>query len=135
MAKSSGFSSFSSLLSSNDQPIRMNSRSSSMPSIRFTTFSSVDSSNLSYDNVLDSNDLQCCSKLVIENETSDISKQLNSQQSFITCFEGQDNNKSQINILQKRFPSADLINEEDRTKERLIILKEKHKSGKNVYLD
>jgi hypothetical protein len=135
MAKSSGFSSFSSLLSSHDQPIRMNSRSSSMPSIRFTTFSSVDSSNLSYDNVLDSNDLQCCSKLVIENETNDSSKQLNSHQSFITCFEGQDNNKSQINILQKRFPSADLINEEDRTKERLIILKEKHKSGKNVYLD
>jgi hypothetical protein len=135
MAKSSGFSSFSSLLSSNDQPIRMNSRSSSMPSIRFTTFSSVDSSNLSYDNVLDSNDLQCHSNLVIENETSDISKQLNSQQSFITCFEGQENNKSQINILQKRFPSADLINEEERTKERLIILKEKHKSGKNVYLD
>ena len=135
MAKSSGFSSFSSLLSSNDQPIRMNSRSSSMPSIRFTTFSSIDSSNLSDDNLLANNDLQYRSKFVIDSGINDTYNQVNSQQSFTTCFEGEENNESQINILRKRFPSADMVNDEERTKEQLIVLKEKHKSGKNVYSD
>ncbi|CAF0873127.1 unnamed protein product [Adineta steineri] len=128
ITKSSGFSSFSSLLSSNEQqrPMKINSRSSSMPSIRFTTFSSIDSSNISFDDQLDNDNLKYQSELVIDKQ---LNNTFNRQQSFITCCQGEENNEyDQINILQKRFSCADIINNDDRMKTRLNILEEKYKS-------
>ncbi|CAF0894438.1 unnamed protein product [Adineta ricciae] len=55
ITKSSGFSSFSSLLSTNDHhPVTASSRSKSMPSICIETFSSLDSTNSSFENQIDS---------------------------------------------------------------------------------
>nr|ACD37555.1 Rho GTPase activating protein [Adineta vaga] len=53
ITKSSGFSSFSSLLSSNDHPVTANSRSKSMPSICMELFSSIDSANSSLKSQID----------------------------------------------------------------------------------
>ncbi|CAF4123854.1 unnamed protein product [Rotaria sp. Silwood2] len=134
IAKSSGFSSFSSLLSSNEQPIKIHPRSSSMPSIYCTRFSSFDSSNLSYSDQSDTNNVHCHSKLLLKKRTSDTSEQLDSQQSFTTCFEAEfsidqeNNEKNQINVVQNRFSDIDVIKDEPRTQQRAAILEQKHRS-------
>nr|ACF75482.1 rho GTPase activating protein [Adineta vaga] len=130
IAKSSGFSSFSSLLSNNEQPIKINSRSSSMPSIRFTTFSSVDSSNLSSDDHLDTyTDTQYCSEFTIDKSIND------NEQSFVTCCEREEENiAKQVYIRPKRFSCAGAINDEERTKNQIMIIEKKHRSGKNLVL-
>ncbi|UJR16038.1 hypothetical protein I4U23_002952 [Adineta vaga] len=124
IAKSSGFSSFSSLLSNNEQPIKINSRSSSMPSIRFTTFSSVDSSNLSSDDHLDTNtDTQYCSEFTIDKSIND------NEQSFVTCCEREEENiGKQVYLRPKRFSCAGAINDEERTKNQIMIIEKKHRS-------
>jgi hypothetical protein len=97
-----------------------------MPSIRCATFSSVDSSHLSYDDQLDSNTMQYRSK-----QMDDSSDQLNSQQSFTTCFEKDfsiNQSDKQINVVQKRFHSTDMLKDEEKSKE------PKHKSGKIVFM-
>ena len=60
LTKSSGFSSVSSLLSSQDQPVLVRLRSSSMPSIRLPTCRSFDSANLSYESPLDQDSFITC---------------------------------------------------------------------------
>ncbi|CAF0777321.1 unnamed protein product [Rotaria sordida] len=134
ITKSSSFSSFSSFLSSNEQLIKIHSRSSSMPSIYCTRFSLIDSSNLNYSNQSDTNNVHYHSKLILEKKTSNTSDQLDSQQSFTTCFEtefsiNQENNdKNQISIVQKRFSSIDIIKDGQRTQQQSIILEQKHRS-------
>ncbi|CAF1960351.1 unnamed protein product [Rotaria magnacalcarata] len=133
-AKSSGFSSFSSLLSSNEQPARARVRSSSMPSIHCPRFSSMDSANLSYTDPSDSKDAYYHSKSLLEKQTSDKSDQLESQQSFTTCFEKDFSINQEHNVksfddessVQKQFSSIDVGKYEERIRPQSMITEQNH---------
>ncbi|CAF0790114.1 unnamed protein product [Rotaria sp. Silwood1] len=131
ITKSSGFSSFSSLLSSNEQPIRIHSRSSSMPSMHCTRFSSFDSSNLSYSDQSDTTNVRYRSKSILEKKPIDTSAQLDSQQSFTTCLEvdfSTDQEDDEISVIENRVSNIDVIKDQQRTKQRSTILEQKHRS-------
>jgi len=106
--KSSGFSSFSSLLSANETPITKNSRSTSMPSIYMVTRLSTDSGDISLESQLELEKIKRQPKLFNEKENSSTSDPSNNRQSSLEIDGIYPDNKS--NIRQQRFPSTDFLN-------------------------
>ena len=99
ITKSSGFSSFSSLLSSAEQTTRRKSRSMSLPSIYGKTRSPLDSANASFDSSIGTDEKKSRSKLFID-------PTMNGNCSHST-------NRSETNeiivVERKRFASTDLL--------------------------
>jgi len=129
ITKSSGFSSFSSLLSSNDHQVSLRARSSSLPSIPCAIFSSMDSSNYSDNDQSDNHDVQYRSRSVIEKVTSHISYQPHHQRSSTCCPKqfsiDEENDENQIDDVQTKLPS----NDEETTNTQLMTKEQKRKSG------
>ncbi|CAF1260883.1 unnamed protein product [Rotaria sordida] len=125
ITKSSGFSSFSSLLSSNDHLLSTKSRSTSLPSLYKGTFSSNDSANISVESELESNDIIQQRKLSIEKPSNLTSNYINNHQlslqtnqiNYITIQNEMDFFEHKSNIQQKRFASTDLLNTSDNIQE------------------
>ncbi|CAF1117700.1 unnamed protein product [Adineta steineri] len=103
VTKSSGFSSFSSLLSANDHHVTANSRSSSMPSILMETFSSYDSRNSSLENSTDMNNVKQRKISFTEKPTDYTTDHFNKRRTYL------DTNQNQINTRPKRYGSIDLL--------------------------
>lgn len=129
MTKSSGFSSFSSLLSANETPITRNSRSSSLPSLHMLACSTY-----SRDTDLDSkNSLEI---LTIGSRPISAIEKLNSSKKLQTSTEQFYTRKIRP-IRHKRFPSTDLLgnnDNDDRMKHNQrsmdnILLEQKTQSG------
>jgi len=139
ITKSSGFSSFSSLLSSNDHQVLLRARSSSLPPIPYATSSSNDSSNFSYNDQLHKRHEQHRSNSVTEKPISHLSYQSNSQQSSTTCFQGEcsineEKDENQINDVQKRVKSKDVIKDEETNNMPVVTKEQKRRSGSNYFL-
>jgi hypothetical protein len=140
VTKSSGFSSFSSLLSSNENPITKHSRSLSMPSIHMTTYSSFDSENVSLESQSELNKIKQRSELSTEkqiNFTSNHSNNLTSSLEINDMYYEKKSNPRQ------RFHSTDLL-ENNQIDERIkhsqrsmdnILLEQKSKSGIETRID
>ncbi len=135
MRKSSGFSSVSSLLSANENPIMKKCRSSSMPSICIARFSSFDTENLSLESQSELTKIKRQPESFIEKPISSRSDHSNNPLETNEIYR-----KNKSNIRQKRFPSTDLIGDNqirDRMKHNPrsmdnILLEQKSKSGKNM---
>jgi len=117
--KSSGFSSFSSLLSSSDHQVIMPTRSSSLPSIPLAVSSLMDNANYSYNEQSDNHDVQYRSKSVTDKPIGHIFDQINNQQSsaISTQREG------------KQLPSTDAGKDEEINNTPLTTTQQKRKSG------
>ncbi|CAF2955260.1 unnamed protein product [Rotaria sp. Silwood2] len=127
ITKSSGFSSFSSLLSSNDHFIPVKPRSLSMPSLYKGTFSSFDSANISLESQLELDDIKQQRKLSTEQQLCPTSDHITNHQSSletnqINCATVQNKInffENRSNTQQKRFASTDLLDTDDNVQERL----------------
>ena len=128
--KSSGFSSFSSLLSSSDHQILGRTRSSSLPSNAFPTSSFLDSANYSYDGRSDDHGMPPFrSKSFIEKMTNYKS---HSPQSSTTCIQDENpiNDEKEPAQVEERFTKSEIIESNGDAK---TINKElKRKSGLNL---
>jgi len=128
ITKSSGFSSFSSLLSSNDHQVPLRTRSSSLPSIPCTIFSSMDSSNFSDNDQSDNHDVEYRSKSVIEKPISHISYQQSSTcvpREFSINEENDENQINEENDVEIKLPN----NDQETANTQLMAKEQKRKSG------
>ncbi|CAF2227618.1 unnamed protein product [Rotaria magnacalcarata] len=113
ITKSSGFSSFSSLLSSNDHLVSSKSRSASMPSLYITTSSSCDS-----DNQLEVDESKRRRKQSIGK--SEILKSAPMNSNNQTSFEVNQNHcENKSDMGQTRFASTDLLNTTNNVQQRI----------------
>ncbi|CAF0914469.1 unnamed protein product [Rotaria sp. Silwood1] len=127
ITKSSGFSSFSSLLSSNDHLLSTKLRSTSLPSLYKGTFSSFDSANISLESQLELDDIKQQRKSSIEKQYYVTSDHNDNQQSsldtnqinYATVQNKIDFFENKSNIQQKRFASTELLNTDNDDEERI----------------
>jgi len=137
VTKSSGFSSFSSLLSSNENPITKRSRSLSMPSIYMTRYSSFDSENVSVESQSELNKIKQRPESTIEKAIHFTSNHSNNLTSSLDTNEIYYEKKSNP---RQRFHSTDLLENnqiDERTKHSQrsmdnILLEQKTKSGTTI---
>lgn len=133
-AKSSGFSSFSSLVSSNDQVFVLKTRSTSMPSIHVIDSSSTDSIILTDDSYSDMH----------ETEASLCTDVFHRQQSFTTCFDGELSSYQEDETIHDDFinfkpydkiEKADIISNRLENEKRFVSNSETFIFGKSETID
>ncbi len=126
--KSSGFSSFSSLLSSSDHQILGRTRSSSLPSIAYPTSSFLDSANFSIDGRSYDHIIPYRSKSFIEKMTNYKS---DSPQSSTTCIQGEPSKDP--TEIEERLTKSEIIESGDG---KTLSKEQKRKSGLRInFLD
>ena len=111
VTKSSGFSSFSSLLSANENPITKNSRSSSMPSIYMAGCSSHDNDDTSLESQFELKKIKRRPESFVDKQNSLASDHSNTLQSSFETDEIYVEKKS--SFRQQRFPSTDLLEDNE----------------------
>lgn len=128
ITKSSGFSSFSSLLSSNDHQVMVRTRSSSLPSIPYATSSSNDRVEYHSTNSTSKNR----SKSVMEKPIMNFSSfEPNSHVSSMTYIQGEYtvNEEKDEDIVQRRLTSSDRLDRDEFTNEQACTKSHKRKSA------
>ncbi len=137
--KSSGFSSFSSLLSSNEHPTLTRTRSSSLPSIPHAISSSTDSGNFSLNDRSINLRTHYRSRSFIEQLRNYTSGQSNSLQSSKTFIQGdsstnEDQDDNQISDVEMRLTQSEIIECKEATLRQSTTKEQKRKSGSCIYI-
>jgi hypothetical protein len=112
----------------------MRTRSSSLPSISYAISSLTDSANCSYNEQSDNHEVQYRSRSITEQQISDASYSLDSQQSSTTCVQkhfsiDEENDEKQIMNVKKRFSMTDIIEEKGIPNTRSVTREQKRRSG------